>query len=142
MARKKVSETVTENLFRDFYGANTFIEKSAIPSGYGFTSKKGTSYSGYPDFFCDSGDYCIVVEAKATDHAAAQDEVQYYMINNKIHKDIIGISVSGQSRENILVTYYLKLMGMTEIKSFPQENTLLSIPAIKNSMSKRNTGKV
>ena len=50
MARKKVSETVTENLFRDFYGANTFIEKSAIPSGYGFTSKKGTSYSGYPDF--------------------------------------------------------------------------------------------
>jgi len=40
MARKKVSETVTENIFRDFYGANTFIEKSAIPSGYGFTSKK------------------------------------------------------------------------------------------------------
>lgn len=26
MARKKVSETVTENIFRDFYGANTFIE--------------------------------------------------------------------------------------------------------------------
>lgn len=40
MARKKVSETVTENLFRDFYGASTFVEKSAIPSGYGFTSKK------------------------------------------------------------------------------------------------------
>lgn len=140
MARKKVSETVTENIFRDFYGANTFIEKSAIPSGYGFTSKKGTSYSGYPDFFCDSGDYCIVVEAKATDHAAAQDEVQYYMINNKIHKDIIGISVSGQSRENILVTYYLKLMGMTDIKSFPQENTLLSIPAIKKQYVKTKYG--
>ena len=140
MARKKVSETVTENLFRDFYGANTFIEKSAIPSGYGFTSKKGTSYSGYPDFFCDSGDYCIVVEAKATDHAAAQDEVQYYMINNKILKDIIGISVSGQSRENILVTYYLKLMGMTDIKSFPQENTLLSIPAIKKQYVKTKYG--
>lgn len=140
MARKKVSETVTENLFRDFYGANTFIEKSAIPSGYGFTSKKGTSYSGYPDFFCDSGDCCIVVEAKATDHAAAQDEVQYYMINNKIHKDIIGISVSGQSRENILVTYYLKLVGMTEIKSFPQENTLLSIPAIKKQYVKTKYG--
>ena len=30
MARKKVSETVTENIFRDFYGANTFIEKAAI----------------------------------------------------------------------------------------------------------------
>lgn len=40
MAKKKTSETITENIFRDFYGANTFIEKSAIPSGYGFTSKK------------------------------------------------------------------------------------------------------
>ena len=140
MARKKVSETVTENLFRDFYGASIFIEKSAIPSVYGFASKKGTSYNGYPDFFYDSGDYCIVVEAKATDHAAAQDEVQYYMINNKIHKDIIGISVSGQSRENMLVTYYLKLMGITEIKSFPQENTLLSIPAIKKQYVKTKYG--
>ncbi len=26
------SETITENLFRDFYGSNTFIEKSAIPN--------------------------------------------------------------------------------------------------------------
>lgn len=140
MARKKVSETVTENLFRDFYGANTFIEKSAIPSSYGFTSKKGTSYSGYPDFFCDSGDYCIVVEAKAADHTAAQKEVQYYMINNKVHKDIIGISVSGQSRENILVTYYLKLMGATDIKLFPQKNTLLSLSAIKKQYVKSKYG--
>lgn len=62
------------------------------------------------------------------------------MINNKIHKDIIGISVSGQSRENILVTYYLKLMGMTDIKSFPQENTLLSIPAIKKQYVKTKYG--
>lgn len=140
MARKKVSETVTENLFREFYGADTFIEKSAIPSAYGFTSKKGTSYSGYPDFFCDCGDYCIVVEAKATNHAAAQEEVQYYMINNKIRKDIIGISVSGQSQDDILVTYYLKLAGMTEIKTFPQENTLLSISAIKKQYGKIKYG--
>ena len=138
MAKKKVSETVTENIFRSFYGASTFIEKTAIPSVYGFTSKKGTSYSGYPDFFCDCGDYCIVVEAKATDQTAAQDEVQYYMINNKIYKDIIGISVSGQSLESISVTYYLRLAGMTEIKSFPQENILLSIPAIKKIITIKN----
>jgi len=73
MANRKTSETITENIFRNFYGSNTFIEKSAISSGYGFTSKKGTSYSGYPDFFYDSDDYCIVVEAKATDHTAAQN---------------------------------------------------------------------
>ena len=47
------SETITENIFRNFYGTNTFIEKSAIPKSYGFTSKKGTDYNGYPDFFID-----------------------------------------------------------------------------------------
>lgn len=82
-----------------------------------------------------------MVEAKATDHAAAQDEVQYYMINNKIHKDIIGISVSGQSRENILVTYYLKLMGMTDIKSFPQETRCFLSLQLKNSMSRQSMAK-
>ena len=47
----EVSETNTENIFRDFYGSTTFIEKSAIPDSYGFKSKKNTSYKGYPDFF-------------------------------------------------------------------------------------------
>lgn len=39
----KISETVTENIFRSFYGSDTFIEKSAIPSEYGFTSKKAVA---------------------------------------------------------------------------------------------------
>ena len=62
------------------------------------------------------------------------------MINNKIHKDIVGISLSGQSKDDILVTYYLKLAGMTDIKTFPQENTLLSIPDIKKQYSKSKYG--
>lgn len=81
-----------------------------------------------------------MVEAKATDHEAAQDEVQYYMVNNKIHKDVIGISVSGQSKDNLRVTYYLKVSGVTEIKRFPQENTLLSIAAIKKQYGKIKYG--
>ncbi len=44
------SETITESIFREFYGLESFIEKSAIPSHYGFKSKKGTGYKGYPDF--------------------------------------------------------------------------------------------
>jgi len=140
MAKKKISETITENIFREHYGANTFIEKSAIPSGYGFTSKKGTSYSGYPDFFLDTDDYCIVVEAKATDENAAQEEVQYYMINNKIHKDIVGIAVSGQTQDGLLVTYFLKSAGKTDIELFPQNDTLLSLPAIKKQYVKSKYG--
>ncbi len=38
----KTSESITENIFRNFYGVNAFIEKSAIPSEYGFISKSGT----------------------------------------------------------------------------------------------------
>jgi hypothetical protein len=56
MSTATVSETKTENIFRDFYGAITFIEKSAIPNTYGFRSKKGTIYKGYPDFFRDETD--------------------------------------------------------------------------------------
>ena len=56
----RTSETVTENLFRDFYGPSTFIEKSAIPKKYGFKSKQnnvqGVSTEGYPDFFLATDD--------------------------------------------------------------------------------------
>ena len=137
---KKISETITENIFREFYGANIFAEKSAISSGYGFTSKKGTSYSGYPDFFCDFEGYCIVVEAKATDYMSAQEEVQYYMINNRIHKDIVGISIAGQTKEDILVTYYLKTVGNATIQQFPQKDKLLPIPEIKKQYLRMKYG--
>lgn len=140
MAKKKVSETVTENLFRDYYGSTTFIEKSAIPSAYGFNSKKGTAYSGYPDFFRMEDDFCIVVEAKATDHIAAEEEAQYYVINNKIHKDIVGIAISGQSTDDIRITYYLKLNEKTDIVSFPQTNIFMSLAAIKKQYTKSKYG--
>lgn len=140
MTRKKNSETITENIFRTFYGASTFIEKSAIPSAYGFTSKRGTDYAGYPDFFRLEEDYCIVVEAKATDHIAAQEEVQHYIVNNKVCKDVIGIAISGQSTEDIKITYYLKVKGKTEISVFPQENTFMSLSAIKKQYTKTKYG--
>lgn len=140
MTRQKNSETVTENIFREYYGANMFIEKSAIPSVYGFTSKKGTNYAGYPDFFKMDEEYCIVVEAKATNHVAAQEETQYYVINNKIHKDIIGIAISGQNVEDIRITYYLRLNGKSAFVTFPQENTFLSLSAIKKQYVKTKYG--
>lgn len=46
-----ISETITENIFRDFYNNDKFIEKSAIPKSYGFISKNKTENPGYPDFF-------------------------------------------------------------------------------------------
>jgi len=140
MAKKKQSETITENLFRGFYGSTTFIEKSAIPAGYGFMSKNGTDYKGYPDFFMDNGDYCIVVEAKAADHAAAQDEVQWYIINNKIRKDIVGIAVSGQESDELKVTYYYKSAGKAEIMEFPQKDTLMLLVNIKRQYIKCKYG--
>ena len=75
---KKTSETITENIFREVYGANTFIEKSAIPSQYCFQSKKSSIYKGYPDFFREEDNYIIVVESKAVVHKDAINEVKFY----------------------------------------------------------------
>lgn len=114
---KNISETKTENIFRDFYGATTFIEKSAIPVEYGFKSKKGTDYKGYPDFFIDRGLYAIIVEAKAIDHDKAEEEVQYYLSKNKLinKKDLIGIAVSGQTKSSLKITYYCLFKNQKEI---------------------------
>ena len=110
----EVSETNTENIFRDFYGSTTFIEKSAISREYGFKSKKNTNYNGYPDFFkeviLDNGKrFFVIVEAKATNHQNACEEVLFYAKNNKINikDDIIAIAVSGQTKEDYKATYYL-----------------------------------
>lgn len=135
MARRKISETVTENLFREFYGAKTFIEKSAIPNIYGFMSKNGTDYAGYPDFFYMDEGFCIVVEVKAQDHVSAQEEVKFYMTNNKIHKDIIGIALSGQAYSNLRATYYLKKEGNSSIDIFPQKDVLIPLSAIKKQFN-------
>ena len=139
MAKKK-SETITENLFRSFYGTTTFVEKTAISPSCGFTSKKGTSYAGYPDFFREEEDFCIVVEAKATDHEAAKEEVLHYAIHNKLSKDIVAIAVSGQSTDSLNVTYFLKQKGKSEIATFPPTDILLSILSIRKQYAKTKYG--
>jgi hypothetical protein len=101
MTKKQIikSETITENLFRDFYGSDTFIEKSAIPSELGFQSKKSSSQNkGYPDFLREEEDYFIVVEAKATEHSEAISEVQHYLLKNSVSKDIVGINAQKSQR--------------------------------------------
>lgn len=110
----EVSETNTENIFRDFYGSTTFTEKSAISKEYGFKSKKNTNYNGYPDFFeevcLDNGRrFFVIVEAKATNHQNACEEVLFYAKNNKIDEkdDIIAIAVSGQTKEDYKTNIYL-----------------------------------
>lgn len=136
---KEISETVTENIFRNFYGVNTFIEKSRIPKKYGFKSKKGTGYNGYPDFFLndEENDFIIIVETKAIDHEQAEREVCYYMQNNKIiNSNIIGIAVSGQTLEDIRVTYFYKLNSSNKIETLVPLDCFLSIPQIFKTFSK------
>ena len=130
---KGVSETVTENIFREFYGSSTFIEKSAIPSELGFQSKKNTSSSkGYPDFFLEEEDYIIVVEAKAISHSDAIAEVQHYMQKNNVTKDIIGIAVSGQKLDELKVDYFLKTNESNNCISIQENSTLLTLKNIYN----------
>lgn len=136
----KISETITENIFRTHYGTNTFIEKTAISTDYGFVSKKGSGMSGYPDFFLDCQDYVIIVEAKATKHNSAKSEVQFYMKNNNITKDSIGIAVSGQCLSNLKVTYFLYIYStktITELQIDSQLLDLKNITKIYNKFKKK-----
>ena len=137
-----ISETKTENLFRKFYGATTFIEKTAIPSSYGFKSKKGTKYKGYPDFFKDCGDYVIIVEAKATDISQAEDEALYYCLNNKIRKqkDIIGIAFAGQTKTSLKITQFLLTTGNDKPTDLGKSKNFQSLKDIENIYENKKYG--
>jgi len=124
------SETLTESIFRSFYGSKTFLEKSAIPKSCGFKSKNGTSREGYPDFYKNAGEYDIIVEAKAIQHRDAEKDILFYIKENKIRKDIIGIALSGQNENELHVSYYLKFTATGEQKKLEIENELLPIDAI------------
>ncbi len=140
--KNNISETKTENIFRDFYGSTAFIEKSAIPAEYGFKSKKGTDYKGYPDFFNDLENYSIIVEAKAVDHNKAIEEVLFYMLNNNITKDIIGIAISGQDKKRLKVSYFLQVYGNKNIIEFSVKNTMLGFKDIDRIYRKEKYGEM
>ncbi len=138
---KPISETITENLFRNYYGTTTFLEKSAIPKSYGFTSKKGTNDAGYPDFFKDMGDFVIIVEAKALKHSDAQKEVKHYMEHNTIkNKGMVGIAVSGQELSQLKTTYYYKAHPQDGIAQFQVHDSLMSLDNIKKTYEKKIAG--
>lgn len=143
MAKKK-SETKTENLFRKFYGTDSFIEKSAISTDYGFVSKKKTGEQGYPDFFRDCNKYCIIVEAKADDFKLAIDEVQWYMKHNLIDdKDIIGIAISGQTKESVQVRYFCRLLKddvFSKVETLTETEELLSLNNIEKIYTRKKYG--
>ena len=115
-----ISETITENIFRDFYNNDKFIEKSAIPKSYGFISKNKTENPGYPDFFLDDTkrDFVVIVEAKALKHSDAEEDVKWYMEHNAIKKTVIGIAVSGQEFSQIKYHIITKLRDNKKLLSF------------------------
>jgi type I restriction enzyme M protein len=134
------SETTTENIFREFYGSSTFIEKSAIPSELGFQSKKNSNFKGYPDFLREEEDYIIVVEAKADKHFDAINEVQHYALKNNITKDIIGIAISGQNIDDLKVDYFLKISESSDCVHILKDSSLLNLKNIYNVYWKNRYG--
>ena len=128
LCNKKVSETVTEGIFRNFYGATTFIEKSAIPRYCGFKSKNKTEEDGYPDFFYETEKYVIIVEAKATttQYIQACKDVKFYARNNCISKDIFAIAIAGQ-RQTDYKTGLFYIIDGKKMQEFSTDGKLLSL---------------
>ncbi len=135
------SETITEGIFRRFYGDGAFIEKSAIPAKYGFKSKKNTNYKGYPDFFRDNSeeDFVIVVEAKADNFREACSEVRFYATHNEIEKDIVAIAISGQSESSYKSALFLKFKGK-QAKKIATNDKLLVLNDIKKIYRREKYG--
>ncbi|QCH24428.1 Restriction enzyme BgcI subunit alpha [Mycobacteroides salmoniphilum] len=133
-----LAESTTENLFREFYGASTFVEKRDIPKKFGFQSKRaGSTGDGFPDFFKDMGEWLIVVEAKSgepglkSDHAAAEADVRSYMTTNAVpHSDIVGIALSGQTQESLRVTHFLRKGDSEEIEELDDVRSLVSLATL------------
>ncbi|WP_201271413.1 HsdM family class I SAM-dependent methyltransferase [Mammaliicoccus lentus] len=136
----KVSESITENIFREFYGSSTFVEKASISNSYGFKSKKNKNRMGYPDFLKDTEDYVIIVEAKPLKHSDAENEVQYYINNNNIDKSMIGIAVSGQHLSQLKVTYYYKTFEMDKIEKLQVKDKLLTLEVLRDTYLKKVSG--
>ena len=133
-----MAESTTENLFRDFYGPTTFVEKRDIPRKFGFRSKReGSSDDGYPDFFKDMGEWLIVVEAKSgapgpkTSHATAEAEVRSYMTNNAVpDADLVGIAISGQTLDSLTVTYLFRKGGNDEVEVMDGLDSLVPLDVL------------
>lgn len=137
-----ISETITENIFRDFYNDDKFIEKSAIPKSYGFISKNKIGNLGYPDFFLDDTkrDFIVIVKAETLKHSSAEEDVKWFMEHNTIKKTVIGIAISGQEFSQIKVSYYYKIKGQQEIIKFQIKDKLLSIDNIEKALQKKING--
>ena len=135
----KVSETKTEMIFRDFYGCNAFVEKSAIPESCGFKSKNKTENKGYPDFYKELEDFVIVVEAKASDFEKACSEVKFYADYNSIEKDIVAIAISGQTENDYRTGLFFKI-DKKKIKEIETAGKLLPIDKIIDLYRKEKIG--
>lgn len=136
----EVSETNTENLFRGFYGSSTFIEKSAISDVKGFISKQSTGYKGYPDFFYEESSFAIVVECKALEHSSAEEEVKWYMLNNNIHKNIVGIAISGQEISQVKLTYFYLKDGSDHVGQFNIKDKFVPLNRFEKILNKHIVG--
>lgn len=140
---KNVSETNTENIFREFYGTNVFLEKSAIPDKYGFLSKQNTKKKGYPDFFLHDStkNYFIVVEAKALKQSEAEEEVKWYMQHNNYQDSaMVGIAISGQHLNQIKATYYYKKNNDQKIEELQTRDKLLTLENLDKTIAKKFQG--
>ena len=136
--RRKESETITEGLFRNFYGTTTFIEKSAIPKEYGFRSKKNIEETGYPDFFYENDKFAIVVEVKpkVNQYSLACKEVKHYAEVNNVNKDFFAISMAGQTEDEYKAGLFYIIDG-GKITEYETDGKLLSLEDITNIYKKK-----
>lgn len=145
------SEVKTESIIRSNYLPFLFYERTTIPLEFGFVSKGSHSVyerneknykPGSPDFFADLSNVYVVIEAKSTldKHTMAENQVIFYIRTSSLPpKPVIGIAISGQSKEELTVTYYwFPDRNSKEILKLPINSDLIDIDTLNTFYNKEN----
>lgn len=145
------SEVKTESIIRSNYLPFLFYERTTIPLEFGFVSKgshsvyerKEKNYRpGSPDFFADLSNVYVVIEAKSTidKHTMAENQVIFYIRTSSLPpKPVIGVAISGQSKEELTVTYYwFPDRNSKEILKLPINSDLIDIDILNTFYNKEN----
>src|SRR5699024_2352449 len=83
---------------------------------------------------CNSG------RSEGSKQSEAESDVQLYMKKNNIHKDIIGIAVSGQHLNQIKVSYFYKLAEDNNIFKLQVKDKLLTLGNLNKVFNKKKHG--
>lgn len=146
-----MNERITEDIVRDYFKNDPLFKSIKLEEQKSYSNKiidllQGASKSGNgngkPEFIISfptvNMDYLIVVECKAScayHKSKNQDNPKDYAVDGVLHYsehlskefDVLAIAVSGQTKQELMVSHYIWKKGASEAREIKENKKLLSI---------------